>query len=376
MYNVAHNELQARVLLNMVEGVGPIRANRLVSYFGGAVKIFSSNPAELSIAGEISDNLAKRILSSGDVIDADAEIEAARGMGVRIVTAEEIDYPPPLKHLNDPPVVLYVRGEFKKEDVHSVGIVGTRRPTQYGKLVTEKLTREFAELGTAVVSGLARGIDTIAHSVTLKSCGRTFAVMGNGLGVHYPPENRKLEDSITKSGALVSEFPLNCKPDRGNFPRRNRLIAALSLGVIVVEADEKSGALITARFALEQGKDVFAVPGSILSRYSRGPHILLKNGAKLVESAADVVDEISVLGDWIIKNAKKEKAALADTGLPILTSTEEVILDRVSMSPAGINIDMLFGTGDVPFGKLSEALMSLEMKGMIKALPGKAYIRT
>ncbi|MDI6642402.1 MAG: DNA-processing protein DprA, partial [Elusimicrobiota bacterium] len=276
-------ELQARILLNMVPDIGPIRANRLVSYFGTAAKVFESYPEEIAAAAEISTNLARKILRSMSEIQIDKELEKIKKSNVEVLITTDEKYPPQLKVLPDPPIVLYLRGKLDKRSSYSIAIVGTRRPTEYGRIIAEKLASELSEFGVTIVSGLARGIDTCTHKATIESGGKTIAVLGNGLCIHYPPENRKLEEEIIKhNGAIISEFPMSCLPEKGNFPRRNRLIAGLSLGTVVIEADEKSGALITSKYAAEQGKEIFAVPGNIFNRNSKGPHMLIKQGAKLV----------------------------------------------------------------------------------------------
>jgi DNA processing protein len=367
------DELKYKLLLNMIPEIGPVRANRLLRHFGTAKKIFESTIDEIATIEDIGKILAKKILDITKQIDINKEIEKIKKLNINITTIDDDDYPAQLKNIPDPPIVLYYLGKFTKNDIFSVAIVGTRKPTSYGQLVTEKLTKELVQLNVTIISGLARGIDTIAHWTTIKSGGRTIAILGNGLNVYYPPENRKLETEIIKSGVLVSEFPLNYPPDKSNFPRRNRLIAGLSLGTVVIEGDLTSGAMITARFALDQGKDVFTVPGSIFSKYSRGPHLLLKQGAKLVESAEDIVQEITTLADWILKsNQKKEKVE----ELPLLNNIEQEILSKLENEPDGLHIDKLYNLLKRNFSELSQTLISLELKGLIKSLPGKIYIKT
>jgi len=371
-------ETQANVLLNMIPEIGPIRANRLLSYFGSAAKIFHADIEEIKNSAEINDKIAEKILKSVNFFDVLDEFEKAKELGIKIVTINDKDYPLQLKTLNDPPIVLYIKGEITEKDIYSIAIVGTRKPTEYGKTITEKLTKEFSELNITVVSGLARGIDTIAHKTAINCQGRTIAVLGNGLDVYYPSENHKLQDAIANSGAVVSEFPLGVRPEKRNFPRRNRLISALSLGTIVIESAEKSGALITAKYSAEQGKDVFAVPGSILSKYSRGPHLLIKQGAKLIEKAQDVVEEISILAEWIKKSTQRTKITTKnnESSTENLNPVEKKILDTLKSFPQGLNIDMLYKKINQPFNIFSESIVSLEIKGFVKSLPGKIYIGT
>jgi DNA processing protein len=356
----------------MIPGIGSIHANRLLAHFGSAENIFKSSIKELESFDGIRKNLAREITSAARYIDVDKELQWASKLGVKISIPENDDYPPQLRNIPDPPIVIYYRGNFTADDIFSVAVVGTRKPTSYGRIVVEKLVKELAGLNVTIISGLARGIDTYSHWTAIKSKGRTIAVLGNGLSVHYPPENRKLEETIVKSGLLISEFPIASPPDKANFPRRNRLIAALSLGTVIVEADIKSGALITARSAVEQGKDVFAVPGSIFSRYSLGPHRLLKQGAKLVESAEDIVEEILSLAEWITKSSAKRTERKE---LPLLNSFEQKILLDLEKEPQGIHIDRLQFTMNQPFSELSQALISLELKNLIKSLPGKIYLK-
>jgi len=366
----------ANVLLNMIPEIGPIRANKLISYFGSATKIFQADIEEIKNSAEINDKIAEKILKSVNFLDVQGEFEKAKELGIKIVTINDKEYPLQLKTLNDPPIVLYIKGDITEKDIYSIAIVGTRKPTEYGKTITEKLTKELTELNITIVSGLARGIDTVAHKTAINFCGRTIAVLGNGLNVYYPSENHKLQDAIANSGAVVSEFPLGVRPEKRNFPRRNRLISALSLGTVVIESAEKSGALITAKYSAEQGKDVFAVPGSILSKYSRGPHLLIKQGAKLIEKAQDVVEEISILAEWIKKKTQNINVAIKnnENTKNELSNVEKKILDILKSFPQGLNIDILHKKINQPFNILSEGIVSLELKGFVKSLPGKVYI--
>ncbi|MBU0952758.1 MAG: DNA-processing protein DprA [Elusimicrobia bacterium] len=364
-------------MLNMLPEISVMRANKLISYYNSASRIFTSNIEEISAAGELNESLAVKILTSVDKIDVDKEIKKADELGLEILIPENDSYPQHLKTLQDFPVVLYAKGKFDKNDIYSVAIVGTREPTDYGKKVTQKLSKEFANLGVTVVSGLARGIDTVAHTQSLNSGGRTIAVLGNGMNFHYPPENQILEDKISKCGAVISEFPLDTSPDRFNFPKRNRLIAALSLGTIVIEGSDKSGTLITAKFAAEQGKDVFAVPGDVFSKYSYAPHFLLKQGARLIDKAEDVIEEISDLNDWLIRRLKiQEEQRKQQEDLPaLMNKTEEKIIKILSSCIDGVNIDKLQKQICCGFGELSQSLLSLELRKKVKSLPGKVYIK-
>jgi len=368
------SEKQAKILLNLIPEIGSIRANRLLSYFGSASKIFQSTVEELQSIEGLTKPICEKIIRAHNIFDLEKEIKKADKLGINIITSDEDNYPEQLKVISDPPLVIYVLGEIKKDDFFSLSIVGTRKPTGYGVSVTEKLTKEFVESKITIISGLARGIDTIAHWTAVKNGGRTIGVLGNGLSICYPPENKNLKQKIldTNSGALISEFPIDTKPERQNFPQRNRLISALSLATIVIEGDITSGALITAKFALEQGKDVFAVPGSIFSKYSKGPHYLLQQGAKLVMSGEDVIREISNLEKWVKKKNKRKKETQE---LQFLNPDEQQILSFIELKPDGIYMDELSNLLKKSISVISQNLTSLELKGLIKSLPGKLYIK-
>ncbi|MEW6040456.1 MAG: DNA-processing protein DprA, partial [Elusimicrobiota bacterium] len=347
-------EFQARVLLNMVPGIGPVRWLKLQDYFGNVSNVFDASAVELCIAGEISAALADEIISAPAKFDVSDEIQKAERYGAKIVTLSDSDYPALLREIFNPPPVIYVHGGLCKSDENAIAVIGTRRPTDYGRMSAERISGDLAACGITVVSGLARGIDTAAHKAALSSGGRTIAVLGCGLGIHYPYENYKLEENIAKSGAVISEFPMGFPPDRGNFPRRNRLIAGLALGTVVVEAPQKSGALITAFFALEQGKEVFAVPGSIKSKFSRGPHYLIKQGAKLIENVQDILEEISPVIKLSVKNPITENNKEL-----FFTDNEKKVLDLMDNSPEGKNIDQLKVESSLAFGELSTLLLEL-----------------
>lgn len=365
----------AHLLLNLLPEIGPLRIHRLLLNFGSPEEIFKASNKDICQIGDIGEELAKKILSAPKEIDLEKELKLIEKHNVKLIFWGDAQYPPGLKNLPDAPPVLYLRGEIKEEDVFSVAIVGTRRASNYGKMVTERIAGALAEAKITIVSGLARGIDTVAHQATLVAGGRTIAVLGNGLALHYPPENRKLEEKIINSGALVTEFPMTYPPDRGNFPRRNRLIAGLSFGVLVVEADIPSGALITARLALEQGREVFAVPGSIFSPTSRGTHLLIKEGAKLVEETRDIIDEIQPLKErWLSQQSfSLPEGGIVPGILETLTLEEKKIYNSLPFEP--VSIDSLLEETNLPLGKISHILISLEMKKLIKALAGKMYQR-
>ena len=287
------DEQRSIIALNLMPHLGYGQYQKLIAHFGSAKDALESPEEDLFSVDGISQKAAKEIGLARQSLDWEKELAEAQRAGARIITCVDEDYPEPLRNIVDYPPVIYVLGSLKSADLSSISIVGTRTPTNYGVSVARNFAKAFAEARITCVSGLARGIDSEVHKTCIEEKGRTIAVLGNGLNYHYPPENRKIEQKIAQNGALVSEFPMGAHPDKANFPRRNRIIAALSLATVVIEAGDKSGSLITARFALEQGKEVFAVPGPIFSKESKGSNGLLKSGAMLAESADDIIDGIS-----------------------------------------------------------------------------------
>lgn len=367
------SEQRCIIALNFINEIGPVRFKRLMNYFGSAEIALNAKEKELVLVEGISGRIAEKITKTAQGAVVDKEIELAEKLGVNIVTFIDDEYPKQLKNLPDCPPVLYVYGSMQPRDIFSVAVVGTRRPTNYGRSVASKFSSDFALSGVPTISGLARGIDTEVHKSTMASNGRTIAVVGSGLNCHYPPENRKLEEKISKAGAVISEFPMNFPPDKSNFPRRNRIISGLALATVVVEADIGSGALITARFSVEQGKEVFAVPGPIFSKYSNGPHSLLKMGAHLAESAEDVIEEIKPLAD-LFKERKR-----SSYGIPVdinpVDGDEKKIIDMLESRFDGASIDYLSANLKIPASVLSSSLIGLELKGLIRSLPGKIFVR-
>ena len=298
---------------------------------------------------------------------------------IKKITIDSTVYPELLKKIHSPPKVLYVNGSFKEDDKNAVAIVGSRRATYYGLEIAEKLGFDLAIRGVTVVSGMARGVDSAAHRGALKAKGRTIAVMGSGHNIIYPSENKKLYEEIAKTGAVITEFENDVPPLAENFPRRNRIISGLSLGVIVVEAARNSGALITANFAVEQDREVFAVPGRISSETSTGTNELIKDGAKLVQTADDVLEELSlheiepVAGEAKeaidTKISKQTKAYIYSS----LTEDERKVYKILSDEP--LYIDEVVKASKVELGKIAKVLLNLEMKRLIKELPGKQFMR-
>ena len=279
---------------NIVRGIGPAKFRALLDYFGSAQAAWAADEGALRQAG-LDRRATQSLLQTRQAIDLPAALEEIESAGVEILTWDDKEYPLYLKEIADPPPVLYLRGDIQTRDQWAVAVVGTRRSTSYGKHVTQQLVGDLARSGATIVSGMARGIDGVAHWAALEAGGRTLAVLGSGISQVYPPEHRALAQQIASSGALLSEFPPDTPPEAGNFPRRNRIISGLSLGVLVIEAGRKSGALITANYALEQGRDVFAVPGNINARSSVGTNRIIQEGATLVLSAEDILSLLSTV---------------------------------------------------------------------------------
>ncbi len=288
----------------------------------------------------------------------------------RTIALEDNRYPAWLRAIPDPPAVLYCDGLFEPKDRQAIAIVGSRQATPYGLRITETLARELSGAGFTIVSGLARGIDAAAHRAALEAGGRTIAVLGCGLDVNYPPEHARLREEIAASGAVLTELPAGTPPKPSHFPQRNRIISGLSLGVVVVEAAEDSGSLITARLALEQGREVFAVPGSIDAPLSRGPHGLLKQGAKLVETVDDIIEELLPQLDTAV--APKRRPGFSKAAeIPNLSPDERLLLDQMTRDP--LHLDELTERSGLTPAAVAGILLALELKALVRQLPGQRY---
>ena len=368
------DEQRSIIALNLIPHLGYGQYQKLVSHFGSAKAALEAPGKDIFFVEGISPKAAREISLSRESLDTEKEIAEAEKAGARIITCADADYPEPLKNIADYPPVIYMLGSLNNQDFSSIAIVGTRTPTNYGSSVARNFARAFAESRITCVSGLARGIDSEVHRTCIEYKGRTVAVLGNGLNYHYPPENRKIEPQIAANGALVSEFPMGAFPDKANFPRRNRIIAALALATVVIEAGEKSGSLITARFALEQGKEVFAVPGPIFSKESKGTNGLLKSGALLAESPDDIIDGISPFK----KLFKKKKMAEISEPEKIFPAdgTEARIMTLLENELNGISIDSITEISGMPSREIASSLMGLELKGKVRSLPGKMYVKS
>ncbi|MBO7610927.1 MAG: DNA-processing protein DprA [Elusimicrobia bacterium] len=367
------NEQLSIISLNTIVELVPKKFISLVNYFGNANNIISADIKELESVG-LPNNVSKSIKNLSDFKIANKELSLAEKNNIRILTYLDKDYPCQLKNISDYPPVIYVKGNFDKNDNFSVSVVGSRKPTNYGLVVTEKFCKYFAQNSITTISGLAGGIDTQAHSSTLKNSGRTIAVLGNGLLECYPSENRKLQEEIGKKGVVISEFPLTRKALPMNFPRRNRIVAALSLATIVIEAASKSGSLITAELACDYGKDVFAVPGPIFSKYSQGPNSLIKQGAFVATAGEDVTEQVVLLSDWVRKKAKKKKKEIVKN-LPLISQSSINILKMIQSSATGMSLDEISLKSNVNVSEVSTVLLELELNGLIKAMPGQIYVR-
>jgi DNA processing protein len=368
------------VALNMIRGIGPRTANQLIDRFGSPAQIFAASRQALEKEGLKAETI--RELHDSEILEkASAEIERLEQIGARIVTLEDEEYPQLLREIHDPPVLLYVRGDLKNACSRPcIAVVGSRRCSTYGVNAAQSLSRDLAANGITIVSGMARGIDAAAHRGALEAGGLTIAVVGTGLEKTYPKEHKKLEDEILASGAVISEFPLGTPPLPQNFPYRNRILSGLCLGVMIVEAAEHSGSLITARLAYEQGREVAAVPGNITSQTSFGPNFLIKDGAKLVQYWRDVVEEFprevkeAILGVQRQKHDDGQSSAQPAFEVIELTEDERVVFNLLT-TDAPSHIDQLLISSGMNSSDLMAALLSLEMKDRIKQLPGKSFIK-
>ena len=350
-----------------VPGIGPHRIRRLVGKFGTPASVLQTNVRELLRVEGIDEKTARIIKSKVDKAFADDQLSKAQKYGVKLLSYWDPRYPGLLKKIYDPPIILYIKGVIDGKSENKIAVVGTRSATSYGRWAAERIGEDLARQGIDVVSGMARGIDTMAHRGALKANGKTIAVLGSGLDVIYPPENRRLFNQIIQNGAVVSEFPLGTEPAAGHFPRRNRIISGLSLGTVVVEAGQKSGALITAFMALEQGRDVFAVPGSIRSQQSRGPHRLIKEGAKLIENVEDIIAEIP---EWQKREAHdKQTKDIVES----LATDEKKLWDVLSHEP--LHIDQVAAQANVTTSEALALLLSMELKNCVQQLSGMMFVR-
>ena len=400
------NETVSLIHLNMIQGVGLKTVQILRDVFGSAERALQATSEELRKIERLSPTMQDLLSRKPVQYPIERELEWIHEYGCQIVTLYDDAYPSRLKEIDTPPLVLYIRGELTSEDALSISLVGSRDAKDYGRKVGYRLSFQLAQRGLTVVSGLARGIDTSAHRGALEAGGRTIAVMGNGLSFIYPATNSPLAEKITASGALISEFPMGVKPKPRNFPRRNRIISGLTLGTVVVEASNRSGALITARLAGEQGREVFAVPGEIFSELSTGTHKLINNGAKLISTVDDLLNELppyvlnqiqsesltasvpdmetessqepsvekSDIKPEAVQSSPEVPQPVQSAPPPDLTPDEKTVFDAIE-TPSS-HIDTIVRTTQLPIGQVSSVLLMLELKGIVQQLPGKQFTKT
>lgn len=352
--------------MNELSGIGPNRANLLLRHFGSPENIFSADEKEICGIEGISHTMAAEIKKGFCENTVREQLKQAKELGIDIITLADSRYPELLKSIHAPPAVLYVRGTLQESDVKSIGIVGTRRISAYARQATRMITEELTEAGATIVSGMARGVDTVAHMTAIRNGGRTIAVLGCGLDTCYPPESGELMNRITQNGAVISEFPIGAPPDTFHFPRRNRIISGLSQAVLVTQAGEKSGALITADFALEQGREVFAVPGPITATGHIGCNRLIRNGAGLASCGGDILEPL-----YRIFGKKRDRRPEKDE--PVLSREEELVYQHLSYEP--LHIDNLSDKCGQPGTRVLSILLNLELKGIIQQTSGKNFVR-
>jgi DNA processing protein len=362
---------ESLVALNMIEHVGPVRVRQLLEHFGDAPAILRASKPELLRVRGIGEEIAEAIANWEKSVDLGNELKRIQEYGCHVLTQTDADYPDLLRQIYDPPIVLYVKGRLTAKDKNAVAMVGSRLTTHYGLETARKLAYQLAYIGVTVVSGGARGIDTAAHQGALSAKGRTVAVLGNGINIVFPAENAELFERIAAHGAVLTQFPFNRKADKQSFPIRNRIVAGMSLGTLVVEANLSSGALITANFAVEYGRQVFAVPGRIDSPQSKGCHDLIKKGAKLCEGAEDVLSEF----EYLFPVSNRPPSPAESGTLPALTLSENEQKVYEVLSREEMPMDDVIRRSGLPPSAASVTLLSLEMKRLIKQLPGKLFVR-
>lgn len=371
--------LEALVSLNMVGDIGSVRIKKLLDYFSQPQEVLKASVDKLMAVAGIGEKIARKLSASKNGV-LDKEFKAAQKLGLEILSYEDNGYPENLKNIPAAPIVIYVKGKLVPQDKYSIGIVGSRRASFYGLSSAERFAADLSSLGFTIVSGMARGIDSASHKGALRVGGRTVAVMGSGFKHVYPTENKELCAEIAQNGAVISEFPLDTPPLKQNFPRRNRVISGLALGVLVVEAARNSGALITADFALEQGREVFALPGKVDSGTSFGTNGLIKQGAKLVSCVEDITEEFGVPINkkseaGVTLNRETMELDLKDYPQreKNLAGEEAALYNIISAQP--IYLDDLVNRSKMEVTKIADLLLRLQMRKLIKELPGKQFIK-
>ena len=356
------HKLKYWVGFNLIQGIGPTRVRRLLNHFGDLEAAWSASAFDLAAAG-LDRRSIESALAARARLSLDTEMETIAGLGIHVLTWQDDDYPKLLRPIPGAPPVLYVQGSLLPEDEWAVAVVGTRRVTAYGREAAAELAGGLARSRITVVSGLARGVDSIAHRAALDAGGRTIAVLGCGIDVVYPPEHARLAHDIVAQGALVSDYPLGTQPEARNFPARNRIISGLSLGVLVVEGAADSGSMITADFALEQGRDVFAVPGNIFATRSSGTNHLIQQGAKMVTSVQDIIEEL---------NLSQASQQMEVRYLIPDNPTEEALLQQLSEEPR--HMDEIVRATGMATADVSATLSMMELKGMVRQVGNMTYV--
>jgi DNA processing protein len=350
--------------LSLVPEIGPVMSRKLVSAVGSPENIFRAGLQDLMAVSGVGTEKAANIHAFRGWDRVEKIVKESEKRDIRIVGYQDSCYPDVLKEIESAPVVLYMKGDYLKEDRFGIAVVGSRKHTEYGEVVTRKIAGELASSGFTIISGMARGIDTLSHKSALAAGGRTIAVLGSGLDVYYPAENKGLMEKIASAGCALSEFPPGTMPSKENFPRRNRLISGLSLGVLVVEATTDSGSLITANYAVEQNKEVFAVPGCITSRNSDGTNGLIRQGAKIVLGAADIIEELApMLRGFIGRSGLRPDAEVSEE--------ESRMCGFLTREPK--HIDLLSRESELPVHAILNLLLSLELKGLVRQAGGKRF---
>jgi len=375
-------DIEKWLKLIRADGVGPTTFAKFIRHFGSADRALGASVSELAKVNGVGSKTAERIATTHGKFDTAAELELAGKLGIWIINFDDKRYPPLLKKIYDPPPVLYIKGSLTRQDNLAISIVGSRHSSLYGQEQSSRLAHLLSSSGFTICSGMARGIDTAAHQGALSAGGRTIAVQGCGLANIFPPENKKLFGLIAESGACISELPLRYEPLSENFPPRNRIIAGLSLGTIIVEAPLRSGALITARAALESNREVMAVPGKIDSPLSKGTHSLIKDGAKLIESVGDVMEALGYIGEQLeshvsdaaAKARESVEKPLFDASQLKLSADEKTIYDCLDKEPA--HIEQIIADTELTPGSVNAGLISLRLKGLIKQLPGSFFVKS
>ena len=348
--------------INLVKGIGAVRLRALLDYFGDAKTAWQATPEQLRAAG-LSKKIVERFTKVRSNVDLDALWQQIEEKNIRVMTWEDSDYPARLREIAQPPPILYLRGDLTEDDAWAVAIVGTRRVTSYGRQVTEEIAAYLAQNGVTVVSGLARGVDGIAHQAALKAGGRTLAILGSGVNRIYPPEHRTLAEQISQAGAVISDYAPDTPPEGSNFPPRNRIISGLSMATIVIEAGETSGALITAKFAVEQGREVFALPGNIFAPQSKGPNRLIQQGAHPLLKPRDILDVLDLTR--VTEHRAARQVLPAD-------ATEAQLISMLTQEPQ--HVDEIRSQTGLAVEKVSSTLVMMELKGMVHHVGGMNYV--